>query len=541
MPQGRSRIELVNQTARSLAMPQRRVGVLATVGVFEWGPLHSVTTCIDYGDFYETFGGLLASYWSPQMVKDYFDTGGRRAMVVRTVHMTGANPTTAAKATHTFATAAGGTYSATNTLTVTGLYYGALGNRISIAIQDASNGEASKFDLLVYLDGVLVDGEWYKNLSMYDSDATYVEDVINSASTRSRYIRVTDLDVGSALYGIALDQRPENATATLLTGGDDGLTGLVTADYQGSASDRTGLHALTPASDGDLLIVPDDTSTTLQNAAIAYCATEKQGKMTFIPDPPASSDKDAIIVQAAALTASECRTAIPWPRIKIANPDTSIYGVSDDITVPPSGRYCGRISKNTQTEKTKQWTQPSNEIYGLLEGAVGIEMAEVLEPTVRDYVTDYLVNPIVAGTRDTDGNYGVWVDDCQLGKVTGNFVSVGEQVGVAALRKTFEAYMQRHRTQGNTENRRREIEAAFEAELLKWTAAEAFASTNASEAFYVNVDPEGLSLNNAVVRDAQQLRILVGLATARPARFVTIIFTRDNRAVESYIQQQMAD
>lgn len=540
MTQGRSRIDLSNQTARSRAMASKRTGVFMIVGVFEWGPLDTATVCIDYSDFVETFGGLIASYYSPQDVKDYFDGGGRRAVVVRVVHKdASAVPVSAVKATHNFLTAPGGTYASSATLQVDGLYYGALGNVISVKIQDASNEEAGRFDLLVYKSGVLVDGEWYRNLSMLDSDDLYVEDVINTASTRSKYIAVTDLALGGA-PGLAVDERPANIAATLLTTGDNGLAALASSDFIGTVGNRDGLFAFNTVSDGDLLAMPDDTTTASQNLAIAYCESEKKGKITFLTDVPAASDSDAVKTHAEALTASECRSAVLWPRVKIDNPDKTIYGQADTYTVPASGMYAGRIAKNAYTEKTQMWTQPSNEIYGLLDRAVGLETDEVLEPTVQDFVTDYKVNPILAGIRETDGNYGVWVNDCLLGKTSGNFISMGEQMGVAYLRKTFESYMERHRTQGNTENRRRIIQAAFEAELLKWTAAEAFATTRVSDAFYVNADPEGVGLNNAVVRDAQRLRVLVGVATARPARFIDIIFTRDNRAIESYIQQQLA-
>jgi hypothetical protein len=149
------------------------------------------------------------------------------------------------------------------------------------------------------------------------------------------------------------------------------------------------------------------------------------------------------------------------------------------------------------------------------------------------------VNPILDGLRATDGNYGVWMDDVLLGQTTLNFVSVGEQRGMAYLRTIFEAYLQRHRTQNNTPERRRTIKQAFEGEMLKWTSRKAFASQNASEAFYVHTDPEGLGLNNPAVQDEQRLRILVGVATARPGRFIELLITRDNRAVESWIQQQL--
>ena len=52
--------------------------------------------------------------------------------------------------------------------------------------------------------------------------------------------------------------------------------------------------------------------------------------------------------------------------MKIANPLKTVYGVGPQITVCPSGLICGRIAKNSDKEEAKQFTQPGNEIYGLL-------------------------------------------------------------------------------------------------------------------------------------------------------------------------------
>jgi len=552
---GRSRIDISTVPARSRAMPSRAFDVGALVGPATWGPMNEATVVIDYPDFYEKFGGFMAAYQACLQAKLFFESGGKRLVFTRVCHITdhsaGKTPATAVKATFNLKTAVGGTYSDVNTLTVTALYYGTRGNSLRIKIQPASNGTAGLFDLLVYEGTELL--EWFPNLSMLDTATRYAETVINTSSEKSKYITVTDLALGGA-GGLAADERPEDTTAAngyasgyaTLVGGDDGwgTTGaptLVTTDYIGAVSYNTGLYAFNLAEQGDLLFCPDDTSTTFQNAAAAYCEVQKKGKMTFVPDPPDNSDKAGIVVQAVALTASEYRTALLWPRVKISNPSTTIYGAAPQVEVCPSGMYAGRIAKNSTTEESAYGTQPMNEVYGLLDLAVDLESTqhEVLEDTVRDYVTDYGVNPIVKGTRATDGNFGIWVDDCLLGKTSDNFKSVGEQRFVTYLRIRGEAYLQRHRGQNNTPERRRTIGEAFEAELAQWLGKGIYASDTASEAFYVNTDPEGESLNNPLVQDEMRMRILVGVATARPGRFIQLMFTRDNRAVESWIQQQL--
>lgn len=538
---GRSRIDIKTKSSRGRGVQSKVSDVGMLIGPAPWGPMNVATECIDYSDFYDKFGAhVSSSYYTGAAAKLFFESGGKRLVFVRVCHVTdhtaASTPASAAKATYTFATDAGGTYSAQNTLKVDALYYGTRGNNLTIKIQDASNNTASLFDLLVYENSILV--EWYRNLSMLDSATRYVETVINTSTEKSSYIRVTDQALGGA-GGSATDERPVNIAATALTGGDDGLTSFATADYVGAAAHNTGLYAYNLVENGDLLFCVDDTTSTFQNAATLFCDTEKKGKVTFITDVPAGSSKSGAVAHAQALTASEYRTAVYWPRIKIANPSKSVFGQASQLVFPISPLLAGRMVRNTERAEEMYFKQPSNEVWGLLDYAVDIETDVVLEPSVQDYVTDYGINPVVKGIRATDGNFGVWANDCLLGKTSDNFISVGEQRGVAYLRKVFESYLQQVRTQNNTEMMRRTVGEAFEAELVNWTGRHAFASDNPSEAFYVNTDPAGESLNNPAVQDEQRFRILIGVATARPARFIELVFTRDNRAIESWIQQQL--
>ena len=541
MPLGRSRIDIKNVPARGRSLPSQQFNVLAIEGVFNWGPMNVATTVVDYTDAYKLFGDLLSSYHSLLQLKLFFEGGGKRAVVTRICHVAAhaisSTPATAAKASYTFPTAAGGTYSAQDALTVTALYYGTM--TVKVKVQDASNAVAGNFDLLIYRNTELV--EWHRNLSMLDTDDRYVEDIVNTSSAKSEYVVVEDLALGGA-GGLAVDERPAStALPQTLTGGDNGLTSLDNADWLGAATFNTGLYAFNLVADGDLLIIPDNVTTEHQGRATTYCEDTKQGKMLFVPDIPAGTlTKAGVYAHVSALTASESRAGMLWPRVKISNPDKVIFGKAAQITVCPSGMYCARIAKNSENEETSYFTQPGNEIYGLLDAAVDIETDIVLEPTVQDYVTDYKVNPIVKGIRGIDGSFGVWVNDVQLSKTSDNFVSVGEAHGISYLRKIFEVYLQRHRTQGNSQDRRYTIEDALTAELVKWTGRGCFATKSVQDAFYVNADPLGQSLNNAVVQDEQQLKVLVGIATARPARFVELLFTRDSRAIESWVQQQVS-
>jgi len=295
-----------------------------------------------------------------------------------------------------------------------------------------------------------------------------------------------------------------------------------------------------------MLICPDRPTTTLHNQAHIMVETNWMGKCLFIPDPPDSSDKTAIATHMGSLTTTDYAAAMPWPKIQVPNPDKSIYGQSDTIEIGPSATVAARIARNSFDYEDGPWHQPGNQVHGLLTNVVGLEgdtddnKHEVRKDSTREYVTDYRVNPIVAG-RKVDRGFGVWMNDVQsMNPSSELWSSIGEAYGIIYLRRLVEAYMETRRTQPPTPENRRTDQEAISGELLKWTLKGAFASKNAAEAFYVNTDPEGNGINDSIEQDAGNYHIEIGVATQRPARFIDIAFTRDKRAVESYIQSKLA-
>lgn len=198
----------------------------------------------------------------------------------------------------------------------------------------------------------------------------------------------------------------------------------------------------------------------------------------------------------------------------------------------------GRLARNTIKYKTNVATQPGNEIFGRLENVVGVETEEVNDPKVRRKVTPHRINPIVA-MKDTTGAYGVWLNDVQALKGDGNFTSIGEIRLMALIRKTVMGYLETTRTTPNTIDNRRQDQKVIGAYLGTWLSKGVFASNDASSAYYVNTDPDGEGINNPIEQEQERYHVLIGVATAKSRRMVDVGFTRDQRAVENYIQQQL--
>jgi len=425
---------------------------------------------------------------------------------------------------------------AANTLKLWGKYYGALGNLITYDILAASGGDASRFDLVVYLSGAPV-GKRYVDLTMDSTDANYVVDVLNTKPGSSDYLFAEDM----LLAGTPTQRRPANATSQALASGDDGLVGLADLDFYGSESLGTGLFSFDLLPDeGDTLVCVDDTAAAFQSQATITCRDHWSGKVVFLPDPPAGLSYTNVASHADSVTADDAaRSGHPWPRTKVANPDKVVYGQVETLTIPPTPLIMARMAANSVLYQQGPFVEPCNQIYGLLDAAVGLESTDVMRPGVREYVTDHLVNPIVQG-RTERGSFGIWLNDIQSGEKGGLWTSIAQQRGVAHLRRVIEAYMETRRGQGMSEESRWLDKWAIEAYLLSWCSLGVFASRSPAEAFYVNTDPAGEGINNPLEQQAQNYHVVLGLALKEPARFQDIGFTRDQRAVNSYIMKQMA-
>jgi hypothetical protein len=421
-----------------------------------------------------------------------------------------------------------------DTLTIRGKYEGGtVGNAITFDIADASSAIAEEFNITVYVNGVK--DRTIENLTMDSTASNYVATVLSADKEESMLVDAVD----EGLSGTALENRPANGTGSQLTGGDDGLTDLEDADFVGTQANGTGFFAFTRVEPGDILFCPDRPTTTVINAMVTFLETTLKRKATGIPDPAVGMSKASVITHSDAITASEALEAVAWPCVKIPNPDEAIYGAVDQITIKSSGSIAGVLGRNTEDYKTSVATQPGNEIYGRLKNVVDVEDRSVMDESVQEEISSHRINPVVYG-RDSDGVNGVWLNDVQAGKVTGNFKSIGENRFVAMVLKAVMKHLETIRTTGNTENNRRLDHRNISRFLGRWLGKDIYASENPDEAFYVNTDIAGKGLNNPLEQTAQKYSVLIGLALSEPRRFVTLLYTKDTRGVDAFIQSTLS-
>lgn len=408
---------------------------------------------------------------------------------------------------------------AVNTLTTDGKTGGAYANNITITITAATSGTASEFNLDVLVSTIII--EQFTNLTMDSALTNYVETIINDADEGSNLIAATD----DAAGGTATQRRPVNIAATALTGGNDGLASLADSDFTGSPVGGTGIRAFDTISNITLLIIPDRATTTTQNAMLLFCETTRTNLIFAILDPPAGLTTTTMETHRNSLSPGTVEAGgLYWPRIDIPNPNTTIFGLGDALTVPVSGSVAGIMANNDANTLAGTFTQPAGVINGVIAGVVGLETEDVQKEANRDILFPIRVNPIVSKP-----GRGIFLDGARTLDGTGNFRSIGERRGVSEIEKILQDGLEFARNQNNTPTLRATVSRTVRTLLIDRMNRGAFASNDPATAFFIDVSDK---LNPPSVVDAGQLKVRIGLATNRPAEFIILLITKDTRAIE---------
>lgn len=417
----------------------------------------------------------------------------------------------------------GSTGSAQNTLNVLA-EVGTYSSDITMKISDASGGDADRFDLTVYDDGVIVGGRPYTDLTMDSADARYVETVLNS-TTIGRPVGLTFTDL--ALSGTALQRRPVNGTFGPFTGGDDGLTSLGDTDFIGSPVDRTGLYALDLVAEVSILSVPGRATSAVHNAMISYAEIWRGGSMFCVLDCPAGLTAQQMvdyIEVTASIAGTTEHAAIYWPRPTVLNPNKGVFGPASDIVVPSSGIIAGVCARTDASQPGGIYQPPAGIERGIMRSVTGFETDECKDIRKRDIVFPKRINPLT-----TERGKPRYIDGARTLKGNGNFPSVPERRGVIFIEQSVKNGIDYARHSNATAELRRDLDRTVENFLEVQMEFGAFRTKNPETAFYVDF---GDALNPLSLGFAGFVRGRVGLATNKVGEFFDLIFTQDTRAFD---------
>lgn len=512
---GASRTTFTRVASQVRALDTRPLTVVSFVGVTERGPIGSEQLVTSYAEYQSIYGGFTSNSADMDLaVKCFFDEGGKVAHIVRVVHCSSiGDPTTKTSdvGTLTLADRAG---TPLDTIQVDGKTDGTYANALSIQIAAPSNGASDAFNLYVLKSGVVV--ERFVNLVMDSTDPLYFETVINSGSgtqVASNLITVTDLDSATS----SPNNRPAVGTAGPLTGGADGLASLADADYTGGTSTggSTGLRCLDTVEDLSIIVVPGRATSAAQNGVVTYCEVNRGGLCFAILDPPAGqtvAQMRTYVTSTAALAGLTELAAIYYPRIKVDNPNKSVFGNAATVTAPPSGAVAGLCARIDASKDGGAFEHPASIEIGFLRTARGLESDEVKDETKRGLLFDDRINPIMSKKGRP-----IHVDGARTLKSDGPFPTVGESRGVLFVEQTIQAAVDPKRNRNNTPRLRNEIKMLVEQFLSRLTARGCFASTVDAEAWYVDVSD---ALNSAAEQAAGNVNARFGIATSKPAEFI---------------------
>lgn len=291
------------------------------------------------------------------------------------------------------------------------------------------------------------------------------------------------------------DNRPANVAGLNLAGGaDDDLTAINSSHYQAA------LTALEKVDEVNILLAPDRTDQTVQQALIDHC--EKMKERFAVLDPQPNADPTAVTTQRNALSSNRGFAAVYYPRIVIPDPQAE-----GRIAVPPSGHIAGLYARVDDEKGVHK--APANET---LRGLVGLE--RVLSDDENGPLNEGGINVIrsfvgrgirVWGARTlAPSSQTQW----RYVNVRRLLLFIEESLQEGTLGAVFEP---------NNEALWETLKRTITGFLNRVWRSGALVGTTAEEAFRVRIDRE---LNPPEVRALGQLIIEVRVAPTTPAEFI---------------------
>jgi hypothetical protein len=273
---------------------------------------------------------------------------------------------------------------------------------------------------------------------------------------------------------------PNFGTFGPLAGGGDGLVGLTDTDFIGgvTVNGQTGLSCFDRHSKA-LLAVPGRATAAVHNAIVSYCSLNNAFPVLDSPEGYTAAQMVTYVTTTAALYNLSEYGAIYWPRIKVVNPNKTLYGNTDTIVVAPSGDIMGLMIALDQSKVGGVFEQPAGVEVGILTRAMGLETEEVKDYGKREQVVAKNINPI---SKEEDTS--IFLDGSATLKSNGNWPSVGQRRGVIFVEKQCQSGLAFARHRNITDALISSCDRTVYAFLVELAKAGAFASTDPDKAFF---------------------------------------------------------
>ncbi len=476
------------------------------------------TLVTSFTEFQRELGGIvrragdLAQRDLPLAVKHFFDNGGGRVFVVRTVDPAGSE-VAAGEVAGAFAMCAAGV--------------GRWGNDIEVVLQ-ANVVDPKRFDVHVLQHPVDPEREaqsveQFMGLGLDPDAPKFFAAIINRDSNFIEIRRnakskafFESKELPTKALGLTVPEgssadRPAQ-TRVRLTGGADGSEdeALSTAALEQATAS---IHRFTEIS---ILAAPGITDATRVNQLVAYVEARPLEDLFLIldgsGDQQSSAGEDAleqVQTQLAGITDKSSYAALYWPWIEVADPYSDVVGATR--FAPPSGAVAGLFARTDNSRGV--WKAPAG-MEATVQEAVG------LATRVGDAQQD-LLNPVgINVIRQFDfAGIVVWGARTLASQSNPEYRYVPVRRMAIFLRESLYRGTQWVVFEPNDEPLWSSIRANLDSFMSAQFRSGAFQGGSFDEAFFVQCD----STNNyQATIDAGQVNIRVGFAPVKPAEFVII-------------------
>ena len=451
-----------------------------------------------WSEFVRLFGGFPArTSLLPYALYNYFNGGGSVATIIRVLSET------AAAATVSLNDQSAAT--PPPTLEVRAKNPGAWGNRLAVSV---SNVGPDSFSLNVHLDGTNTASivERFPELSMDPDSTRFVESIVNSTTTGSAHIAVSDLDSPNSeptpgTFDWATVRPAVTTSPVSLSGGSNGDT-PTTQDMTDAIED------LKMVDRNFVLNLPGVSEDAIIDAALAAC--EESGRGFLIVDTSPGMTVPEAATYISSLGASSFGAAY-YPWLHYRDPAAGASGATR--LLPPGGSVAGLIVA-TDTRRGV-WKAPAG-LDARVPGAVALERP--LSSADLTALHAAHINPV---------RHIAQVGLCVYGARTLKKTDADKYV---PIRRTLiylrQALIEQTRWAGfepNDEVLWGDLRSRVGAFLTGFWQQGGLKGTTSSEAFYVRCDA---AINPPDVVASGEVRVEVGVALRYPTEFVVITLSQ---------------
>jgi phage tail sheath protein FI len=479
--------------------------ITAFIGRALRGPLDDPVRVQSFSEYQRTFGGLWSKSPMSYAVQQYFLNGGTDAIVVRVANG-------AAAATVTLP-------ASSSSLTLEAANPGDWGENLQVIVDHDTKDKDETTPVLFNLtiqeveDGEVVAEERFRNLSVDEENARYVEQVLEQ---ESNLVRVQGSVPGVRPDESAVDADGDYVATTFNNDGDDGsavdFDHIAHADLE---ADREGIWALEDADLFNMLCIPPfeldaDVDATTWATARDYC--EKRRAMLIV-DPPSDWDDPSDVTDSTSgvdsLNLRHENAVIYFPRVKMAD-----QLQENRLTeFAPCGVVAGVIARTDAQRGV--WKAPAGQeatltgVRGLAYKMTDGENGQLNPLGVNCLRTFPVVGHVVWGARTLEG--------------ADRLASEWKYLPVRRLALYIEESLYRGTQwvvfEPNDEPLWAQIRLNVGAFMHNLFRQGAFQGTSPRDAYFVKCDGETTTQNDI---DLGIVNILVGFAPLKPAEFVII-------------------